>query len=39
MLIPATELVIPIGKQTNEANAESKTKAVTVEAKISKCLP
>ena len=35
MLIPATELSIPTGTQTNEANAEIETQPVTIEVKIS----
>ena len=38
LFIPTAELVIPTGKATNEANAESEKQPVTVEAKISKCL-
>ena len=34
---PTAELVIAIGTQTNEANAEIETQPLTVEAKISKC--
>ena len=34
--IPTAELIIPTGKQTNEANAEIETQPGTVEAKISK---
>ena len=37
MFIPAAELVMPTGTQTNEANAEIETKLVTIETKISKC--
>ena len=37
IFIPAAELVIPTGTQTNEVNAEIETKPVTVEIKISKC--
>ena len=36
MFIPTAELVIPIGIQTNQANAEIETQPVTVEARISK---
>ena len=36
--IPTAELVIPIGTQTNEANAEIETQPVIVGTKISKCL-
>ena len=35
MLIPATELAIPTGTLTNEANAEIETQPVTIEVKIS----
>ena len=34
---PSAEVVITIGKRTNEANSEIKTQPVTAEAKISKC--
>ena len=37
MFVPAAELVMPTGTQTNEANAEIETKLVTIETKISKC--
>ena len=37
IFIPTAELVIRIGTQTNEANAEIETQPVTVEAIISKC--
>ena len=36
MFIPTAELVIPIGIQTNQANAEIETQPVTVESRISK---
>ena len=35
--IPTEEFVIPTGIVTNEANAETETQSVTVEAKISNC--
>ena len=38
IFIPTAELVMPTGAQTNEANAEIKTKPGTVEARTSKCL-
>ena len=31
MFIPAAELVMPTGTQTNEANAEIETKPVTID--------
>ena len=34
IFIPITEIVIPTGISTNEANAEIETQPVTVEAKI-----
>ena len=37
IFIPTAELAIPTGIPTNEANAETETQPVTVEAKISKC--
>ena len=37
MFIPTTELVIPIGTQTNEDDAEIETQPITVETKLSKC--
>ena len=37
MLNPTTKLEIPIGTQTNEANAETETQPAIVEARISKC--
>ena len=37
IFIVATELAIPTGIPTIEANAETETPPVTVEAKISKC--
>ena len=36
IFIPIAELVIPTGKQTNEANAEIETQPVTVVTKIGK---
>ena len=36
MFIPAAELAVPTGTQTNEGNAEIETKPVTIETKISK---
>ena len=36
IFIPTTELVIPTGTQTNEANAEIETQPVTVKERISK---
>ena len=38
IFVSSAKLVIPTGIATNEANEEIKTKSVTVEAKISKCL-
>ena len=35
MFVPTTELVMPMGTQTNEAYAEIETQPVTVESKIS----
>ena len=37
IFIPTAELVIPVGTQTNEANAGNETEPVTVETKISEC--
>ena len=37
ILIPTAEHVIPTRTQTNEANAEIGTQAITIESKISKC--
>ena len=37
MFNPNAELVISTGTQTNEANAETETQAVTPETKINKC--
>ena len=37
MINPTAEIIMPIGTQTNEANAEIETQPVTVETKISKC--
>ena len=34
---PTLELIVPTGTQTNKENVEIETKAVIVEAKISKC--
>ena len=36
IFIPAAELAIPTGTQTNEANAETETQQATVEDKTSK---
>ena len=36
IFIPAAELAIPTGTQTNEANAETETQPATVEDKTSK---
>ena len=38
IFLPTAELVIPTGIATNGANGEIETQAVTLEAKISKCL-
>ena len=38
IFIPTAELVIPTGKQTNEANGETETQPVTVKTKLSKCV-
>ena len=37
MFIHTAELVIPIGTQSNEADAEIQTQPGTLEARISKC--
>ena len=37
IFIATAELIIPTGKQTNEANAEIETQPVTVEARMRKC--
>ena len=37
MLNPTTKLEIPIGTQTNEANAGTEMQPAIVEARISKC--
>ena len=37
IFIPTAELLIPVGTQTNEANAGNETQPVTAETKISEC--
>ena len=37
MFIPTAELIMPIGTQTSEANAEIETQSVIVKDRISKC--